>query len=121
MQTGRVCGSEADSPAQAMPKGGIRESRVPTAQPWKTDPNLRRFTVAQQEKRAASQALAERDSQSGFNVNPDYGTLVRATLMYTRQMGTRSSCGKPPSGSSRGNFPRELPAASSRRSETRSL
>ena len=76
MQTnGRVCGSEAGSPAQAMPKGGIRESRVPTAQPWKTDPNLRRFTVAQQEKRAASQALAERDSQSGFNVNPDYRTV----------------------------------------------
>jgi hypothetical protein len=60
-----------------MPKGGVREnaSRTPTAQPWKTDPNLRRFTVKQQERRQAAQALAERNSQSGFNVNPDYRTV----------------------------------------------
>lgn len=60
-----------------MPKGGVREnaSRTPTAQPWKTDANLRRFTVKQQERRQAAQALAERNSQSGFNVNPDYRTV----------------------------------------------
>ena len=58
-----------------MRERGARETRTPSAQPWKTNPNLRAFTVKQQERRQAAQALAERNSQSGFNVNPDYSTV----------------------------------------------